>query len=71
VRFALPVRETQAVRVVVYDLLGREVAVPLDGVIPAHTERSIRLAEQLAPGAYFVRVTGERFVTTERMTVVQ
>ncbi|WP_169577894.1 LamG-like jellyroll fold domain-containing protein [Salisaeta longa] len=67
----LSVAQSQQVRIAVYDLLGREVATAFRGTVPAQTERSIRIGDGLPSGSYFIRVTGEQFSATERLTVVQ
>ena len=67
----LVVQQSQTVRVAVYDLLGREVATAFRGTVPAQTERSIRVGSRLPAGSYFIRVTGEHFSATERLTVVR
>ncbi len=63
--------EAQTVRVEVYDLLGRAVASVFDG---AHAGGALRLevdTSALAPGAYVVRVTGEAFAATRRLSVAR
>lgn len=70
-QIGLAVEQAQDVRVGVYDLMGREVAVPFHRTLPAHSERSIRVGTELPPGTYFIRVEGERFSATERLTVVK
>ena len=68
----LAVRETQQVTVALYDVLGRRVARVFDGEVAASTPQVVRVpAQGLASGVYFVRVTGERFRATRRVTVVR
>lgn len=70
----LAVEERQDVRMAVYDVLGRQVGTLHDGPLPAQeTERVSLNASQLglSSGTYFVRVQGERFTATQRLTVVQ
>jgi hypothetical protein len=68
----LTVRRTQSVTVVVFDVLGRRVETLHDGEMPNNQTRTLRFnTDRLASGTYFVRVRGERFVTTRRFTVVQ
>ena len=70
----LAVRERQNVTVAVYDVLGRRVTTLHHGSLPAQNARRFRLnASQagLSSGTYFVRVTGEAFADTRRLTVVQ
>jgi sugar lactone lactonase YvrE len=64
--------ESQRVRVSVYDVLGREVAVAFDGPVAAGPSVSVALdAERLAPGVYVVRVAGEAFAEARRLTVAR
>ncbi len=66
------VRETQRVQVILYDMLGRRIATVHDGEMRGQDTQTIRLnTGQLASGTYFVRVRGEGFVATERVTVVR
>lgn len=60
-----------AVRVVVLDVLGREMAVVADGAVGAGVH-VLRLPASLAPGTYFVRVEVERTrMLTRTITVVR
>jgi hypothetical protein len=69
---ALTVSESQAVRAVVYDALGRQVAVLHEGPIAAGQNRQLALdATTLAGGTYFVRVVGETFTDVRQVTVVR
>ena len=69
VRVSLP--EAGTVRVVVYDVLGREVAVLADGE-QAAGEHAVALgAERLAPGVYVVRVTAGEATVVRRVTVAR
>ena len=70
----LAVREQQEVTVAVYDVLGRRVTTLHAGPLPAEELRRLRLdapATGLTSGQYFLRVTGEQFAATRRMTVVR
>jgi hypothetical protein len=68
----LTVREKQRVTVRVYDVLGREVVTPHRGPVEAQDPTVVTLpADRLASGQYFVRVDGEHFQVTRRMTVVR
>jgi hypothetical protein len=68
----LTAREAQRVEVALYDVLGRRVAVLFDGEVAAsETERLALPASGLASGVYVVRVVGERFQATRRVTVVR
>ena len=64
--------ETTDVRVVVYDVLGRAVAVLLDETVEAGQYEAVLEASTLASGTYLVRMTaGAEFVATQRLTVVR
>jgi CSLREA domain-containing protein len=58
------------VRVAVFDVLGREVAVVHDGDLPPGTT-SVALGGRLVPGAYLVRVSGPMFAEVRRLTVMR
>ncbi|MEL6615349.1 MAG: T9SS type A sorting domain-containing protein [Bacteroidota bacterium] len=61
----------QAVRVAIYNALGREVAVAHDGPLAEGT-RAIRLSTSaLPPGTYLVRIAGEGLAETRRLTVAR
>ena len=65
-------RAAQAVTVALYDVLGRRVAVLFDGEVGASATERLRLPMRaLASGVYVVRVAGERFTGTRRITVVR
>lgn len=67
---ALTVDEAQSVRAVVYDALGRQVAVAFEGEVA----EAVRIAvdtSRLAPGVYVVRVEGATFAEVRRLTVVR
>jgi predicted outer membrane repeat protein len=71
-RINLAAKEAQVVTVEVYDVLGRRVAVLFDGEVAAGQTQALRLAGQgLASGVYLVRVTGETFTATRRVTLVR
>jgi len=70
----LAVQERQEVAVRLYDVLGRRVATLHSGPLPAQELRRLRLdvsATGLTSGTYFLRVMGENFAATERITVVR
>lgn len=68
----LAVREAQPVEVALYDLLGRRVRVAHDGELAANrTHRIVIEGRRLASGVYLVRLAGERFTATRRLTVVR
>lgn len=66
------VREEQNVRVEVFDLLGRRVALMHDGPLNGGDTKKITLGTGgLASGVYFILVDGETFQEVRRMTVVR
>ena len=68
----ITVRETQPVTVEVYDVLGRRVAVPFQQAVTGQQTKRVQLrTDGLGSGVYFVRIRGEAFATTRRMTVVR
>ena len=70
--FEVAVSESQPVRVTMYDVLGRRIRTLYDDELPAQRTEKIRIGTQdLASGVYFVRVKGEGFAKTTKMTVVQ
>jgi len=71
-RLELWVREPQTVHVVAYNTLGRQVQTLRAGPVAAHTAIGFTLhAERLPSGVYFVRVEGETFSATRRVTLVR
>lgn len=71
-RLMLAVREAQQVRVAVYDLTGREVAVLFDGPLAASETHALAFDASAWPaGTYLLRATAERFTATQRLTVVR
>ena len=68
----LVVREAQQVRAQLYNVLGQRVATVFAGEVrPAEATRLEVQAQGLASGVYLMRVVGERFATTRRLTVVR
>ncbi len=63
--------EAARVRLVVYDLLGREVAVLVDGSRPAGAHEVGFDASRLAPGLYVARLTAGTYATARRLTVTR
>ena len=73
-RTALSLRlaESENVRAAAYDALGREVAVLHDGAVAAGVAETLTLdTAELAAGVYVIRVEGESFVDSRRVTVVR
>lgn len=67
---ALDLPAAQRVRLVVYDLLGREVAVLHDGAMAPGPHR-LPTPLHLAPGVYLARLTGEGVTQTRTFTVAR
>jgi hypothetical protein len=73
--FDLPV--SASVTLVVYDILGREVATPVSsGLYPAGSHRAFFDASELGTGVYFYRIdargeAGVRFVTGKKMLLMK
>ncbi len=69
---SLTVEQSQAVRVSVYDALGREVAVLLDAPVAAGVAQVLRVdARGLPAGVYVVRASGETFQAIQRVVVTR
>lgn len=67
----LIVDRAQAVRVEVFDVMGRQVATLYQGTLGAGTAQVLTLREStLAPGVYAVRATGETFSATRQVSHV-
>lgn len=69
--FALTLTERQHVRIVVLDLLGREVDRVFNGALSAGTNTFEVEPALLSTGLYIVHVRGESFSETRRLTVVK
>ena len=68
----LRVRSEQNVSAGLYDMLGRKVRTLHEGrMAPRQAHRLSLDANGLTSGAYLLRVQGERFETTRRVTIVQ
>ncbi|MEL6769582.1 MAG: lamin tail domain-containing protein [Bacteroidota bacterium] len=71
-RLSLSVQQPQHVVVAVYDALGRTVATLHDGPLAPETTATVTLdGRALASGLYVIRVVGETFATTRRVTLVR
>lgn len=67
--FALP--EAAQVTIAVYDVMGRRVAVLVDGAVAAGHHRVTFRAEGLPSGLYLVRMQAGSFAQTRRLTLVK
>ncbi|RMH54290.1 MAG: T9SS C-terminal target domain-containing protein, partial [Bacteroidetes bacterium] len=71
-QFELTVRQTQPVRVALYDALGREVALLHDGILPGQTRHTFRIdGQHLSSGLYLYRVVGEAFSETRSVVLLK
>jgi hypothetical protein len=71
-RLTLTVAEAQHVRAEAFDALGRRVAVLFDGPVGAAAQTTMVFeAAALPAGPYVLRVVGESFSTTARLTVAR
>jgi hypothetical protein len=68
-RYDLP--EASAVRIAVYDALGRAVAVLVDGEVEAGRHAAAFRADGLAAGVYVVRMTAGAEAFTQRVTLLR
>lgn len=71
VRLGYAVDAPGAVRLAVYDALGREVAVPVDAPRPTGWHETTLDVSALAPGVYVVRLAAPNGVTARRLTVAR
>ncbi len=69
IRFDLP--EAVAVRLVVYDTMGRAVARLVDGILPAGEHRVTFDGRGLPSGRYFYRLEAGSFAATRSMTLTK
>ena len=69
IRYSIPAAEHVSIRV--YDMLGREVAVLVDGVQPAGTHSALLDGEQLPGGIYLYRMFTAGYSDTRKMTLVK
>ncbi len=68
----MAVEQTQAVRVGLYDVLGREVSVLFDGVAASGQTVALRVASGSLPaGVYVVRAEGTTFRATQRLVIAR
>lgn len=68
----ITVREAQPVRIELYDVLGRRVRTVHDEELSAQQTRRVQIgAGDLSSGVYFLRIQGDNFSETQRVTVVR
>ena len=65
-------RETGSVSVGLYDALGRQVRTLHEGRVSGNQPQQVSVdATSLSSGVYFLRVKGDGFTKTQRITVTQ
>jgi len=69
IRYQLP--EASEVRIVIYDLLGREVRRLVDGNVEAGYRSAVWDAKEVASGIYLVRMEAGDFVAVRKMMVLR
>ncbi len=71
--FGFTVRETQNVRIGLYDMLGRLQEVVLDEQVSGNDHRTVdvRGVDRLASGVYVLRLEGEHFIADRRVVRVK
>ncbi|MCH1927925.1 T9SS type A sorting domain-containing protein, partial [Shewanella sp. C31] len=69
IRFSVP--ETAQVTLVVYDVLGRQVRVLVDGVRETGIHEAVFEAGNLPSGVYLSRLTAGSISQTKRMTLLK
>jgi len=70
--FSFATREAQDVTVTLFNVLGQQVATLYAGKTAPEQTQSVQIdTGDLTSGAYFVRVQGETFTETRRLTVLQ
>ncbi|MCU7490693.1 MAG: T9SS type A sorting domain-containing protein [Ignavibacteria bacterium] len=69
IRFTIP--EGGLVRLTVYDMLGREVSVPVDQFLKAGTQLVSFNAQGLSSGVYYYQLKAGAFTQTKKMTVLK
>ena len=69
ISYELPV--TSSVRLIVYDMLGREVAVLVNEQRPAGAHTAMWDAQGMPSGVYFYRLTAGSFMSTHKMLMIK
>jgi len=71
-KVGVTVRERQEISIQVFDVLGRQVRTVKQGTIPDNNTRTFQIdASGFSSGTYFLRIVGDEFRRTERMTIVR
>ena len=69
IRYSLP--QTGRVTLKVFDLLGKEVAALVNGVVSAGNHEVRFDASKLSGGVYFYKITTENNVSTKKMILIK
>ena len=69
IRYALPVASYVKLRI--YDILGREVATVVNGMVPAGYHGIMISSEKLSCGIYFYRIDAGHFIMTRKLVVLK
>ena len=69
IKFALP--KVSQVKLVVYDITGREVAILVNGSLPAGYHSVQWDARNVPSGMYIYRITASSFNQAKRMTIIK
>jgi hypothetical protein len=69
INYALP--ELAKVKLAVYDVTGRQVAILVDGMMPAGEHQALFNAATLASGVYFCKLSANNFNDTMKMVLVK
>ena len=68
---AIELPETKAVRLHVYDIVGRRIDTLIDGVLPAGRHEVVWEARNLPTGVYFYQLVTDDFVQVKQMMLVK
>jgi hypothetical protein len=63
--------EDAMVKLVVFDVNGREVATLVDGLMPAGSHNAVFTAQNLSSGVYFYNLTADNFSSTKKMILMK
>ncbi len=69
IKFDLP--KDQRVKIIIYDILGREIAMPVDEELKGGSYNISWNASSFASGVYFYRIETESFIATKKLLLVK
>jgi hypothetical protein len=69
IEFDIP--ETQFIRLVIYDILGREIAVLVNGQLQPQKYKIQWNAANVSSGVYFYKLTGDNFNDVKKMILIR